>query len=112
MSGTQHKFADILRALADRKPIQWRNKGFAEEAWKDTFFNNPYPMCDLVTGCENSCYEFRIKPTMLKYRRYKAQTGLDTYVRVVNSTGVPIHVIANASNFRGWIDHEWQEVEE
>lgn len=113
-----HKHAAVLTALANGTPIQWRNKG-TDGGWNDihVIFNNA--MCDLVTGREDSCYEFRIKPTVLKYRRwlaFDAQDSEQEYVGIFHfdsgeSPEEFVKAFDDGQRFIRWIDKDWQEEE-
>lgn len=52
---TPHKYADVIKAWADGKPIQWRID--EESDWKDFNFTNTYYR---YPGWNN--HEWRIKP--------------------------------------------------
>jgi len=111
---TPHKHADVIKAWADGKPIEWRYA-----------LNYPFPApwqtwnqgdAGMVTPAFNSnAFLFRVKPNIIKYRRYLFTTssnsvlvGLANDTANFDSLGVE-HTWG--PQFVRWIDTEWQEVE-
>lgn len=99
---TPHKHKDLIIAWANGAKMQFFCK---------------------VTHCWMNCAtpgwhydtEYRVKPTTIKYRRYiykDANSSGEPRVYIYNHTSTSsIKEIEAMKGFRGWIDHEWQEVE-
>lgn len=90
----------VMQGYVDGKTIQYRYD--EKQAWTTL---TRYPNWDWTE------VEYRIKPEMVKCRRYlyKQSSGMPT----VGITQLPVRVleIEGFLSFIRWIDLEWQEVE-
>lgn len=97
-----HKHRDLIIAWANGAQIQIRYS--AEGSWMDT--NTPRWYAH---------YEYRIKPKMLKYKRFLWKSAVNP------DSGVAVHIVCPEGQAREprdtwkgfirWIDNDWQEVE-
>ena len=99
---TPHKWADVIKAWADGKEIQYRYLHFPDE-WMTA--NMPNFHMDNI--------QWRIKPETVKYRRYLWNQGKYVAVGALNDNilSTTPHYIERDNNFIRWIDDEWQEEE-
>lgn len=109
---TPHKYAEVIKAWADGKTIQFRylHAGVMLD-WAD--FTASFAGCPDFCDTNGVNYEWRVKPepVVLKYRRFIAKTGISSYVdTVIPDFGAGVRV-EEQTNFVRWIDTEWQTVE-
>lgn len=101
---TPHKWADVIKAWADGKPIQWKSR--YTEIWES--FDDKVQKVTPPFGASD--IEWRIKPETVKYRRYLWQTSTGPRVGIcMDATAVA--ALSAACAFIRWIDTEWQEEE-
>lgn len=105
---TPHKWADVIKAWADGKPIQWRAALLPsdDDRWGDVTSSTKLPDFS-AKHCE-----WRIKPETVKYRRYLARVPACVVVAIVHQPYT--NGTAEKSwgeQFIRWIDDEWQEEE-
>lgn len=99
---TPHKWADVIKAWADGKPIERR---FMSDKWREIVGHGTPPFDDTRN-------EWRIKPETVKYRRYIYRGITGPVVMVVHSPYEEGKVESVwRSAFIRWIDTEWQEEE-
>ena len=93
----------VIQAYAEGKTVQFLTSA---GGWVDIGLS--------PGGCdfESMPNRYRIKPEMLRYRRYvlRIKGGLCVDTAVPNMEAFPSQV-QEAPNFVRWIDTEWQEVE-
>lgn len=103
----QHKLADILRAIAEGKDIQWRSKD-----WKRYCGNDSWNPCDYTHEVKLfELNEYRIKPDTKKYRvaEYKNTHGMETFLTVCHDTKYGAEY-EKAFGFVRWVS-DWIEYE-
>ena len=95
---TPHKHAEVIKAWADGAEIQCKSAG---GKWQ-TLGTTPY----WVLACE-----YRVKPQMVKYRRFLWVSPYSKQVLTVHEDEQKREPRETWVNFIRWIDTEWQEVE-
>ena len=95
---TPHKWADVIKAWADGKPIERR---FMSDKWSEIIGPGTPPFND-------DRNEWRIKPETVKYRRYLWQTSTGLRVGICMDA-TTVAALSATSSFIRWIDTEWQE---
>lgn len=99
---TPHKWAHVIKAWADGKPIERR---FLSDKWREVIGHGTPPFDDARN-------EWRIKPETVKYRRYLWETSKNVVVGVINCSGcVTVQELIDCASFIRWIDDDWQEIE-
>lgn len=88
--------AAVMLAAAEGKPIQL----LVNAKWLDT--HSP--------SFNWQATDYRIKPIVIKYRRYLLRNGYELFIAILDSRflGEP-SAAEKLSNFVRWIDTEWQE---
>lgn len=103
---TPHKYVEVIKAWADGYQIQFRYL-YRDDEWRDFAMDNP--------GWNNAGIEWRVKPEVIKYRRYITKTfgdGGELFVEtLVPHQQIPIEELETRPDFIRWIDTEWQMVE-
>lgn len=87
----EHKWADVLRAIADGKEVQWRNMEYGTVNWQ--------PLCDTVNPIAYPLLDWRIKPE----RKADVVWYINQYVN--GSTGVAQKDLRSALNNRKSNEH-------
>jgi hypothetical protein len=103
---TPHKHAALIKQWADGAIIQYTTD-LAATVWHDCTHNTPmwYPTST-----------YRVKPGVVKYKRYfwrqqKDKTDATLYVLTVTPAEEIARSRERLDGFIRWIDTEWQEVE-
>ena len=104
---TPHKWADVIKAWADGKPIQFTNR--FTKGWVDWTEGRPNMQPQFNQDL------WRVKPNTIKYRRYVAVEegsifSVQSYMQL-NNEDKPQAYFEQCEDFVRWIDTEWQEVE-
>lgn len=107
-----HKYAEVIKAWADGKMVQFKYVRYPEKGWSDW----PQHHESVPGFCTLDIYEWRIKPQAVRYRRYLANGGHDNGPKVYSLNDYSSNVVLPAevevrSTFIRWIDTDWQEVE-
>lgn len=102
MSKEQTKQAiAVMQGYVEGKTIQYRYD--EKQEWKTL---SPFSNWNWLEA------DYRIKPEVVKCRRYLYKNGLGLpLVLVLNDWHRQPAVIENSPNFIRWIDTEWQEIE-
>jgi hypothetical protein len=103
----EHPLADILRAIADGKQIQFRSKASVSKAW--------FPYVYLSNGEVKlwSDNEYRIKPKTFRFRNYLVNGGwVGAYTERNDqyTSALSAEELEKRSYFVKWIG-DWQEIE-
>lgn len=107
---TPHKNAEVIKAWADGRPIQYKDIKLPQYMWA-TYARVPESAWG-PWNSDNRYTEWRIKPETVKYRRYLYANSNRSIVGVVNQPYQEGRAEeAFEKNFIRWIDTEWQEVE-
>lgn len=104
---TPHKWADVIKAWADGKNIQFANR--FTEGWVDWTEGRPNMQPQFNQNL------WRVKPDTIKYRRYLYKNHAGFFrVETVHYTSDFVEEHPRSiwgESFIRWIDIEWQEVE-
>lgn len=75
----QHKFADILRAIADGKKVQWSNLSLSKIEWYDYSVTDESATFYLMTAASH--LKWRIKPEKIVqwFNIYSVNDSFDAY---------------------------------
>jgi hypothetical protein len=101
----------ILQAIADGKPTQYRIKGTGlcggwDGQWSEWRENQHI---EINFGKEH--IQYRIKPEVIKYRRFIHRIGNGDITVKVAMPDWNIKGWETCKDFVRWIDNDWQEVE-
>lgn len=99
----KHPHDAVIRAWLDGKTIQlwsqverkWKDISALEEGWNRYFSTDA---------------QYRIKPTVVKYRRYIYTSEEKPAISLVSQFSIPEYIEAYPQFVR-WIDTDWQEEE-
>jgi hypothetical protein len=98
--------AEVLKAWADGAAIQWRHADFQiAPPWQD-YVNYSHDSPNVA----DTRYDWRIKPTTLRYRNYLYDLNGTKHPNVITEAAYSALRIDGNQSFVRWLDG-WQEVE-